>query len=170
VDLVIQRVEPSSGIGLGRPVKRMLQSTDRAGTPDARGGTSHNGTHRPLLDQPAHERSSGPSHHRRLCCPSGSIGTTTASDAVPADRPLPGSPPVIRRHAPVRFRSHRAEDGLPSSRHHLLNVPRPLRRGVPQRLRFQVFSAFHGLRPEGRGSALPDPAGGGHIHGAAGFA
>ena len=35
VDLVIQRVESSSGIGLGRPVKRMLQSTDRAGTPDA---------------------------------------------------------------------------------------------------------------------------------------
>jgi retron-type reverse transcriptase len=132
VDLVIQRVESSSGIGLGRPVKRMLQSTDRAGTPDARGGTSHEGTHRPLLDQPTRERSSGPSHHRRLCCPSGSIGTTTASDAVPAGRPLPGSSPVIRRRSPVRFRRHRAGDGLPSSRHHLLNVPRPLRRGVPR--------------------------------------
>jgi hypothetical protein len=28
-DLVVQRVEPPSGIGLGRPVKRMLQGTDR---------------------------------------------------------------------------------------------------------------------------------------------
>ena len=49
-DLVIQRVESSSGIGLGRPVERMLQGTDRAeralGTS---GGTSHDGTHRPLL-------------------------------------------------------------------------------------------------------------------------
>ena len=71
-------------------------------------------------------------HRRRLCCPSGSIGTTTASDAVPADRPLPGSPPVIGHRAPVSFRSHRAGDGLPSSRRHLLNVPRPLRRGVPR--------------------------------------
>ncbi len=28
-DLVIQRVDPTSGIGLGRPVQRMLQGTDR---------------------------------------------------------------------------------------------------------------------------------------------
>ena len=49
-DLVIQRVEPTSGIGLGRPVQRMLQGTDRIGrNAPARsrsGGTSHNGTHR----------------------------------------------------------------------------------------------------------------------------
>ena len=38
-----------------------------------------------------HERSSGPSHHRRFCCPLGSIGNTAASDAHPAPRPLPGS-------------------------------------------------------------------------------
>ena len=49
-DLVIQRVESSSGIGLGRPVERMLQGTDRVErAPDAKGGTSHDGTHRPLL-------------------------------------------------------------------------------------------------------------------------
>jgi len=29
VDLVRERVEPSSGLGLGRPVERMLQGTDR---------------------------------------------------------------------------------------------------------------------------------------------
>ena len=47
VDLVPQRVEPSPGIGLGRPVKRMLQGTDRIrGRPSPDGGTSRNGTHR----------------------------------------------------------------------------------------------------------------------------
>jgi hypothetical protein len=39
-----------------------------------------------------HERSRGPSHHRRLCCPVGSSGTTTPSDALSArcDFPLDG--------------------------------------------------------------------------------
>src|SRR3954447_849380 len=37
VDLVIQRVESSSGISLGRPVKRMLQGTDRVERLDAKG-------------------------------------------------------------------------------------------------------------------------------------
>ena len=50
MDLVCQRVKPSPGIGLGRPVKRMLQSTDRISrdTParSQSGGTSLTGTHR----------------------------------------------------------------------------------------------------------------------------
>jgi site-specific DNA recombinase len=47
-DLVIQRVEPTSGIGLGRPVQRMLQGTDRVPgyRRPLRGGTSLTGTHR----------------------------------------------------------------------------------------------------------------------------
>jgi hypothetical protein len=44
----------------------------------------------PLLTDAAHRRSSGPSHHRRFCCPPGSTGTTAASDAHPASHPLPG--------------------------------------------------------------------------------
>src|SRR5437763_1116996 len=36
-------------IGLGRPVKRMLQGTDRVEPLDTEGGTSLHGTHRPLL-------------------------------------------------------------------------------------------------------------------------
>ena len=44
---------------------------------------------------------------------------------------------------------------LTSSRHHYLNVPSPIRRGVLGRLHFQVFSAFHGLYPDFGGSALP---------------
>jgi hypothetical protein len=54
-DLVIQRVEPSPGIGLGRPVQRMLQGTDRiswdAPARSLRGGTSPSGTHRALPRQ-----------------------------------------------------------------------------------------------------------------------
>ena len=47
-DLVIPRVEPSPGIGLGRPVQRMLQGTDRITDHprSRRGGTSLTGTHR----------------------------------------------------------------------------------------------------------------------------
>src|SRR4029434_5248757 len=50
-DLVSQRVEPTSGIGLGRPVQRMLQSPNRVHTGPQRGGTSRNGTHRAPLHQ-----------------------------------------------------------------------------------------------------------------------
>ena len=64
-DLVIQRVESPPGIGLGRPVQRMLQGTDRIGrdTParPRSGGTSTDGTHRAPPDNTAHRRSSGPS-------------------------------------------------------------------------------------------------------------
>ena len=87
----------------------------------------------------------------------GSIGTTTAPDAVPADHPLPGSPPVIGRPAPmlstvtgpgtaspvpaVTFRTFRA----PYAEEFLAAA-------------LQALHRFHGLHPEGRGSALPDPA------------
>ena len=57
MDLVIERVEPSSGVGLGRPVKRPLQDLDLV----CCGGTSHEGTHRTLPCAEAHRRSRGPS-------------------------------------------------------------------------------------------------------------
>ncbi len=40
----MKRVEPSPGIGLGRPVKRSLQNLDLV----LLGGTSHEGTHQPF--------------------------------------------------------------------------------------------------------------------------
>jgi len=43
-----------------------------------------------------------------------------------------------------------AEEGLPSSRRHLLNVPRPLTPGSPSRLHVQDLHRFHGLHREGR--------------------
>jgi hypothetical protein len=121
---------------------------------------------------PAHAQTKQRSFpHRWLCCPPGSIGTTTASDALPARRPLPGSSPVIG-HRISRGITQPAStgEGLPSSRRHLLHVPRPLRRGVP-----------HGCAPgssplpwpsprrTGLGSPFPPPAGG-HAHDAADFA
>ena len=87
----------------------------------------------------------------------GSIGTTAASDAIPAGRPLPGSPPLIGRHAPV-----------------LSTVTGPGKASPVPAVTFRTFRApyaeeflaaalqdlhrFHGLHPEGRGSALPYPA------------
>ena len=94
-DLVCQRVEPPPGIGLGRPVQRMLQGTDRISRDiparSLRGGTSPSGTHRaPPKTDAAHRRSSGPSLTAGYAVLPGSTGTTAASDAHPASNPLPG--------------------------------------------------------------------------------
>ncbi len=85
-------------------------------------------------------RSSGPSHHPGLCCPSGSSGTTAASDAHPARAHFPGSP-VIGRNAPTTpSADRRAGEGLPSSRRHPPTVPRPIRRGVPRGCTSRLFT------------------------------
>ena len=89
VDLVPQRMEPTSGIGLGRPVEHMLQGThlipprtacrrDLAEFPALTG----------RLQQPARERSSGPS------LPAGCV--------VLSARPVLRPPPTPSRH-PARF-------------------------------------------------------------------
>src|SRR5215813_315875 len=97
-------MESPPGIGLDRPVQRMLQGTDRIsrdhpGRPRS-GGTSTNGTHRALPTDAAHQRSSGPSL----------TGGSAVRPAQPVLRPpptptrpavhSPGSP-VIGRHAPA---------------------------------------------------------------------
>ncbi len=76
------------------------------------------------------ERSRGPSHHRRLCCP--------AAPAVLRPPPTPSRLDATSRLTVIRTgcsqaASPGAEEGLPSSRHHLPHVPRPLRREVPRR-------------------------------------
>jgi hypothetical protein len=83
-------VEPSPGIGLGRPVERMLQGTDRIHTGSLRGGTSHTGTHRAPPHQTGASTKQRSFPHRRLCCPLGSSSTTTASDSLPARDSFPG--------------------------------------------------------------------------------
>ena len=118
-----------------------------------------------------HRRSSGPSPHRRLCCPVGSTGTIAASDAHPARHPFPGIPvighaisdDIIRRSpgrgGPLQFPSS------PSIR------SEPHTPGSPSRLYLQDLHRFRGLRPDGGGSALPNPhPRAGYIDDAAGFA
>jgi len=63
----------------------------------------------------------------------------------------------------------RAGEGLPSSRRHHLNVPRPIRRGVPHGCTSRVFTASiafapisrarHSLHPPPRGWTCNDAAG-----------
>src|SRR5215217_6112290 len=77
-----------------------------------------------------HERSRGPSHHRRLCCPSGSSGTTTPSDSLVAARPFPALAGYRQALLPEPRRLG-ATEGLSSSHDTLPTVPRPLRRRVP---------------------------------------
>ena len=105
-----------------------------------------------------HRRSSGPSL----------TGGCVVHPAQPVLRPPPTPTrpathfprsSVIKRHAPATHSAgHRAGEGLTSSRRPYLNVPSPIRPGVPQRLHIQVFSALHGLCPDFGSSALPAPA------------
>jgi hypothetical protein len=60
----------------------------------------------------------------------------------------PGTPPTSRLptgYKAARFHGHRepasAGEGLPSSRRHHLNVPRPIRRGVPRGCASRIFAA-----------------------------
>jgi len=100
----------------------------------------------------------GPFPHRRLCCPTGSIGTTAPSATLPTRRDFP----FRRLYAPAApdHRTIGVGEGFPSSRAHLLPIPLPLPRRVPRRLHLQVFSAFHGLRRDFSGSAPPCPLAG----------
>src|SRR5664279_1800051 len=108
-DLVMQRVKPSSRIGLGRPVQRMLQGTNRVTHGPHRGGTSRNdGTHRiPLLTDTARERSSGPSLTGGYVVRSARSVLRPPPTPCPAPGPLPGSTPVIGPGRPRRRRALR---------------------------------------------------------------
>jgi hypothetical protein len=139
------------GIRLGRPVERSLQFTGLV----IRGGNSHR--HSPNLSLCATRgRSSGPSHHPWFCCPAGSSGTTAASDALPARAHFPGSP-VIGHNAPTAALSA----GPPGRGGPPQFPPPPSDRSTPHTpgsssgLRFQALHPFHGLHPDGPGSALP---------------
>ena len=107
--------------------------------------------------QRAHERSSGPSHHRGLCCPPGSTGTTAASDSLPAPRPLPGSSPVIGQRWSTGTGARFGRGGPPQF------PPPPSERSAPRtpdgssRLHLQDLHRFHGLRRDYRGSAPSYP-------------
>ena len=79
IDLVVERVEPSSGLGLGRPVERSLQFSDLI----LLGGPSHLALTSPSLCV-THGRSSGPS--------------LTAGSVVPSAHAVLRPPPTPSRH------------------------------------------------------------------------
>src|SRR6185312_2106121 len=95
-DLVPQRMKPSPGIGLGRPVQRMLQGTNRiCGNKSRSGGTSHVDTHRALPNSNTHRRSSGPS--------------LTGGYVVRSAQAVLRPPPTPTRHTPTsRITGYRA--------------------------------------------------------------
>src|ERR671934_2686470 len=115
-----------------------------------------------------HERSSGPS--------------LTAGSVVRSARSVLRPPPTPTRLATTsrlntgyrtrHFQQHhtagcRAGEGLPSSRRHPLNVPRPLRRGVPHGCASRLFTASmaftlitgarHSLAPPSRAGTVTTP-------------
>jgi len=76
-----------------------------------------------------HERSSGPSLAPGCVVPW--VQAVLRPPPTPTRHPSTSRRrPVIGRDSPVDFRSHRAGEGLPSSRRHRLDVPRPIRREV----------------------------------------
>jgi hypothetical protein len=134
-------MKPSIRIGPGRPVKHVLQGADPVLADSRQDGTSRIvGTHRsgtPSLR--VNEAAALPSPQVVLSC--GSSGTTAASDSLPAAARFPaphrlqdGPGRAIPQDAP-------AGEGLPSSRRHHLNVPRPLTPESPSRPHSRIFTA-----------------------------
>jgi len=133
-------VEPLFGVGLGRPVERLLRGLDLV----LFGGTSHEGARQPFpaLKGAAMKRRSFP-FAGGLRCPSGSSGTTAASDALPAPRPLPGVNPVKRARRFRRRVSRAAGPGraspVPAATFRTFRVR--LRRGVLRGRASRLFTA-----------------------------
>jgi len=153
----MQRVEPSSGIGLGRPVKRVLQGSDRIHSRSRSGGTSRHGTHRTLpAGTRADEAAVLPSpvvvlsarldrYYDRLRRPPSASSTSRLiagyrTPLLPAGSRSPHRPGRASPVPAVTFCTFHA-----------------LYAGEFVAAALQALHRFHGLRPEGPGSALPFP-------------
>src|SRR5438128_3139387 len=154
MDSVEERVEPSPGIGLGRPVKRPLQFSDSV----LLGGCSHR-WHSPVL--PCTRRMD---EAAALPITAGSVVPSAQAVLRPPPTPsrlathFPGSP-VIGRDAPTAiFRRPPGRGGPPQF------PPPPSERSAPHTpggssgLRLQALHPFHGLHPADPGSAPPLPS------------
>ena len=157
IDLVPQRVEPSPGIGLGRPVQRMLQGTNRVHHGPRRGGTSRNGTHRapPRRAIRTDEAAALPSpavvlsarlqqYYGRLRRPPGTTSTSRRQ-------------PVIGPASPVTTRRPPGRGGPPQFPSSLSERSTPHTPEGSWRLRFQVLHRVHGLHRDFSGSAPSAP-------------
>ena len=161
-DLVPQRVKPSPGIGLGRPVQRVLQGTHLIQRrTSAVGGTSRIGTHRAPPSTPTRI-------DEVVALPSPAVMLSARLDRYyghlrrpPGRLPLPGSSPVIGHHAPAALRSPPGRGGPLQFPPPLSERSAPLTPGSPSRLHLQALHRFHGLHPDspGLGTPLPHPHG-----------
>ncbi len=156
--------EPLPGIGLGRPVQRVLQGAhliQRNPVSDSTsvvGGTSRNGTHRAPPQ-------SSTRIDEAVALPSPAVVLSARLDRYyghlrrpPGWLPLPGSSPVIGRPAPTQPRSLPGRGGPLQFPPPLSERSEPHTPGSPSRLHLQDLHRFHGLRPFRPGSALPGPA------------
>ena len=155
VDLVGQHMEPSFRVGLGRPVKHMLQSARTLLPPTA---ARVDLAVLPALTDPGPPSSRA---NEAAALPSLRVMLSRRSERYygrlrlpPGRRPLPGSTPVIRRRFPRQPQHAPAGEGLPSSRRHHLNLPAPSYAGESLAAALQDLHRFHGLRREPPGSAL----------------
>ena len=149
-------------IDLGRPVKRLVQALRYDMVVLAR---RHSPTR---FCTTTRQRSRGPS------LTGGSVVRSAQSVLWPPPTPFRHSThfPVIagyRVRRSGRDTRVRAGEGLPSSRRHLLTIPRPVRRRVLHGC-FQALHRFHGLHLEVPGSALSASTRRWPPHDAAGFA
>ena len=125
-----------------RPVKHMLKCADPVPVDGRQGGPSRiRGTHR-----------SGPPNscvNEAAALPSPQVVLSCRSDRYYGRLRLPpGAPPISRLltgYKTALFHGHRAPvpagEGLPSSRRHHLNVPRPVRRTVPRGCASRIYTA-----------------------------
>ena len=145
-------MEPSPGIGLGRPVKRALQFSDLV----CFSGPSH--WHSPALPRTSrvNEAAALPSpavvlsarlkqYYGRLRLPPGTRHFPTSAGYRTA---------TLRPPTP---QGARAGEGLPSSRHHHPNVPRPLRRGVLRGCASRLFTPSMAFTHTGARLSLVPP-------------
>ncbi len=143
------------GSALAARYSACAQGANRINDRSRSGGTSQTGTHRAPPQHQARRRSSGPSHHRRLCCPLGSTGTTAASDPLPASDPFPE---IIGYRTP---RSDNTTRRSPDRGGPLQFPPPPSERSEPHtpgsssRLQSRRYTASMAFTPISKGSALP---------------
>jgi hypothetical protein len=157
VDLVPQRMKPSSRIGPGRPVKHMLQSADPVPVDGRQGGPSRIlGTH----------LSGSPSScvNEAAALPSPQVVLSCRSDRYYGRLRLPpGTPPASRLLTGYKTALVHGHRGPLRPGRAPQFPPPPSERSAPRtpdspsRLHFQDLRRFHGLRRDYRGSALSCP-------------